>query len=460
MLFNSYKFIFLFLPCFLLVYWLLQIKGQAKLAKLWTVLSSLFFYALFSQTNALILIFSILFNFGLSKLIHQKPKRSLILLGVGLNVALLCVFKYSFLQNILIPIGISFYTLQQIAYLVDVHQGLIAPPAFLDYLFSVTYFPTVVSGPITSVRSLIKQVPELKMEHFQKGIFLFVLGLSKKILIAELFAQWANEGFKSTTSLPLIAAWKTSISYTFQVYFVFSGYSDMAIAVALMMGFTVPANFNSPFKAKNIIDFWSRWHMTLTQFINAYIFTPLVRAMPSITFQTTMVATFLAMFIAGVWHGSNINFALYGAMHGFALIINHIRKKKKLKMKDGWAIFWTLSFVNASFVLFRANTPAHALQIFKGMIGLNGVVVPKIGIKSVGMLSQYGFSMGTYLKANDYLLITSLVAVWYLLYRTETTAQLLKKFSPTPKVAMVLSVLFTFCLFGLNQITEFIYFNF
>ncbi|MBY0518515.1 MAG: hypothetical protein K2P81_16505 [Bacteriovoracaceae bacterium] len=379
---------------------------------------------------------------------------------MSVNISLLCVFKYSFLQNILIPIGISFYTLQQIAYLVDVHQGLMPPPPFLNYLFSVTFFPTVVSGPITSVRSLVKQIPAFHIEHLQKGIFLFVIGLSKKILIAELFAKWANEGFRSPTLLPLLAAWKTTLSYTFQVYFDFSGYSDMAIGVALMMGLTIPVNFNSPFKAKNVIDFWSRWHMTLTQFINAYIFTPIVRAMPSITFQTTMVATFTAMFLAGVWHGSNINFAYYGAIHGFALIVNHIRKKKKMKMKEGWAIFWTVNFVNAAFVLFRASSPSHALKILQGLIGFNGVVIPKIGLKSVGMLSQYNFSMGTYLKPNDYLFLVGLLAVWFLIYRTQTSAQLLKKFSPTPKMAFTLSVIFTFCLFGLNQITEFIYFNF
>ena len=234
----------------------------------------------------------------------------------------------------------------------------------------------------------------------------------------------------------------------------------MAIGIGHMFNVKLPHNFNSPFRSKSVIEFWSRWHMTLSQFINTYVFTPLVRAMPKITFRNTMIATFLAMFIAGVWHGAGWTFVVYGAIHGAALVMNHIRKKKKKKFPGWLAWLLTFNFINVSFVIFRAHEMGDALRVLKGMLGFNGVVIPRIGIKSVGALKDFGFKVGSYLYPDDYFLIVMFIGVFWAIHKLHNTSELEKTFKPQTKVAMACGIAFVLCLFGMNRITEFIYFNF
>jgi glucan phosphoethanolaminetransferase (alkaline phosphatase superfamily) len=200
--------------------------------------------------------------------------------------------------------------------------------------------------------------------------------------------------------------------------------------------------------------------MTLSQFIGTYVFTPIVRAMPKINFRTTMIATFIAMFISGIWHGAGWTFVLYGVLHGLALIVNHIRKKKKKKLPEWLAWFITFNFINISFVIFRAKNLADAGKVLKGMFGLSGVVLPRIGIKSVGFLKNYNWKVGSYLYPDDYFMLLMLAGCFYAIHHLKNSMELEKEFKPTTKIAVACGVGFSLCLFGMNRITEFIYFNF
>lgn len=484
MLFNSYVFIFAFLPVALIGHFTLNHLKQVTLAKAWLIAASFYFYSYWNINNLPLLLTSIGVNFLIARFMQRGTqgisKKNLLRLGLIFNLGLLGFFKYAnfTILNInwllelklnpivaFLPLGISFFTLQQVAYLVDSYEGMTEEKSLLDYALFVSFFPQLISGPIVRYGQLMPQIEDQSNKRFNPnqfslGIFIFCLGLAKKVLISESFSGWARPGFDEMPSLDLLAAWKTSLSYTFQLYFDFSGYTDMAIGVGHMFNLKLPQNFNSPYRSRSIIEFWTRWHMTLSQFINTYIFTPLVRSMPKINFRNTMIATFLAMFIAGIWHGAGWTFVVYGAIHGLALVVNHKWKKKKKKLPAWLAWFITFNFVNVSFVFFRAKNMQDAFKVLRGMVGLDGVVVPKIGIKSVGALKDFGFKMGTYLYPQDYLLIGMMLASFYVALKMKNSLELEKEFKPVTQVAILCGVIFALSLFGMNKITEFIYFNF
>lgn len=470
MLFNSYVFIFAFLPLALLGYFALNHFKQIFLGKAWLVFASLYFYSFYNVKNLPLLVGSILINYFIGHYLHQDipSKKYVFRFGLVFNVGLLAFFKYAGvldIAHIALPLGISFFTLQQIGFLIDSYEGLAEEKSFLDYAVFVSFFPQLISGPIVQYQQMMPQIENQEnkrfhLDSFTLGLFVFCIGLTKKVLISEAFAGWAKPGFDELSTLDFLLAWKTSLSYTFQLYYDFSGYTDMAIGIGHMFNVKLPHNFNSPFRSKSVIEFWSRWHMSLSQFINAYIFTPLVRAMPKINFQNTMIATFLAMFIAGVWHGAGLTFVVYGALHGAALVVNHIRKKKKKKFPAWVAWFLTFNFINITFVVFRAKSLADAGKVLMGMLGMSGVVIPKLGIKSVGALKNFGWKLGSYLYPDDYFMIIMFLGTSWALYKLRNTSELEKTFKPDTRVAIYCGITFVFCLFGMNRITEFIYFNF
>jgi alginate O-acetyltransferase complex protein AlgI len=484
MLFNSYFFIFAFLPITLLGYFLFNYFNKNNFAKVWLILASLYFYSYWNIHNLFLLISSILINFFLVQFLHKDgkeiPRKLLFRAGILFNLGLLGFFKYadfalwnlSWLLNIkttplglLLPLGISFFTLQQIASLVDSYEGMGEEKNFLDYCLFVTFFPQLISGPITRYSHLMPQFNKEENKFFNSdklalGIFIFCLGLMKKILLSDTFALWAKPGFDELASLDFLAAWKTSLSYTFQLYFDFSGYTDMAIGVGYMFNLKLPQNFNSPLRSKSVIEFWSKWHITLSLFITTYVFTPIVRSMPKITFKNTMIATLLAMLISGVWHGAGWTFVLYGFFHGSALVINHLWKKRKKKLPYGIAWLLTFNFINFTMIFFRAKNVSDAIKVLRGMLGLDGFVIPRIGIKSVGFLNDYGFKMGTYLYPADYFLIISFILTFYIIFNFKNSLEMEKITRPNAKLGFFCGIGFVLCLFGMNRITEFIYFNF
>ncbi len=481
MFFNSYVFIFAFLPVAWGGYFLLNRLKLVDVSKTWLLCASFFFYGYWDVHYFPLLLGSILINYSLAmQSLHDRHhhRRGLILkLGLGFNLGLLCYFKYTnfFLENVthltglefsvakvLLPLGLSFYTLQQIAYLVDVYQGIAGEKRFLDYALFVSFFPHVISGPIVHHEETIPLFKSLRLKVLDRrnvslGIFLFSIGLFKKVIIADTLSFWVNEAYRNTDKLHLISAWGTSFSYTFQLYFDFSGYSDMAVGLGYLFNVKLPQNFNSPFKAGNINDFWTRWHMTLTTFIRAYIFTPIVKCMKKPTFRNSMISMFLAMTIAGLWHGAAWTFVIYGMVHGAAIVIHHNWKKKKKKLSWALGTFLTFNFVNLTFVLFRSRNLTEAGNVFSAMLGLRGFQLPKMGI---GFVKELGVKLGPYMTNDENLQLLMVVGSFVLIYRAKSSRQLEAEFEPSTRLALASAVLFVFSLFGMNRVSEFIYFNF
>jgi alginate O-acetyltransferase complex protein AlgI len=484
MLFNSYQFILIFLPVALAGFFLLsRVFPDLSLHKYWLVLASLFFYGYWYPPYLLLILSSIVINFMLALEIqyyHQpKLKYVIFLVGIVFNLGLLGYFKYKnfFLENlnlmigldgnftrVALPLGISFFTLQQVAFLVDTYQGITKQKNFWDYSLFVCFFPQLIAGPIVHYREVIPQFENKKnaffnIENFNRGLFIFLIGLFKKVIVADTFSVWANEGFNQDGTLHFFYAWGTSLSYTFQLYFDFSGYSDMAIGLGSMFNIKIPQNFNSPFKARNIIDFWNRWHITLSQFITTYVFTPIFRSFKKLTFRNSLISVFMTMLIAGIWHGAGWTFIVYGAMYGAVLVMNHLMKKKKLKLPTALAIFLTFNFTNIVFTMFRADTIADALKVYKGMLGLSGIKFPK-GIINRDLIEALGFKAAQHMSNDANLNLAFLVVGLAVVMKARNSTEMMKNFEPKTQVALGMAGIFVLCLFGMNRVTDFIYFNF
>jgi D-alanyl-lipoteichoic acid acyltransferase DltB (MBOAT superfamily) len=330
----------------------------------------------------------------------------------------------------------------------------------------VTFFPHLLAGPILHHKEMMPQFEAvrnkvLNYRNLSHGLFLFFIGLFKKVIIADELSKTVKAGFDGATSLNMVEAWVTSLSYTFQLYFDFSGYSDMAIGVGLMFNILLPVNFNSPYKATNIIDFWKRWHMSLTNFITTYLYSPIMRSFRKITFAKSMVATFSAMFIAGIWHGAGWTFILWGAFHGGALVLNHLWKKRKLSMPRfmGWLL--TFGFVNVSFVLFRAKNLGDAWKVLQGMIGLNGILPathPHFVLADLGR-GQFWKLLMAGVKGGDSTLWTLIIIMIFTLV-CKNSIQLEQNFKPSWKTMAFIVVISFITLININKVSEFLYFQF
>ncbi len=422
MLFNSVEFIIFFLPVTLVVYFILTKRRLTVAANTWLLGASLFFYGWWDIKYLPLILGSILFNYTIGNLIidnrflkkRELSTKAIFIFGIVVNIAFLGYFKYMdfFITNlnaafktdlpllhIVLPIGISFFTITQIAFLVDCYEGLVEERKLLNYAMFVTFFPHLLAGPILHHKDMMPQfdITRNKVINYRNltlGLYLFLMGLFKKQVIADTLAPLADAGFINSHILTFLEAWVTSLSYTLQLYFDFSGYSDMAIGIGMMFNIVLPVNFNSPYKAKSIIDFWKRWHITLTNFITTYIYTPLLKSFGTVTFRNSLAAIFIAMLIAGLWHGAGWTFVIWGGMHGAALVINHLWKKRKLRMKPALAWILTFLFVNASFVFFRAKNINTALDVLAGMVGMHGYTLPKEMAKHFAFLADHGAAFG------------------------------------------------------------------
>jgi D-alanyl-lipoteichoic acid acyltransferase DltB (MBOAT superfamily) len=395
MLFNSFIYILAFLPVVAVAYAAVQKYAGQRPAQGLLLAASLVFYGWTNPHHIPLLLGSIVFNWFIARQM-QSPEgiRRKLLLQTGLvvNIALLCCFKYvNFLFGAILgnsftlaghkltlpdwtfPLGISFYTLTQIMYLVDTYQGLNDASSLFDHAAFVSMFPYISSGPLVRARSIIRQLrdPNTNQPRFElacRGFYLFTLGLAKKMMLADSFAKVADAGFGGLRPYTTAEAWAFSLAYTFQIYFDFSGYSDMAVGSAWMLGIDIPQNFNAPLRAKSISEFWQRWHISLSNFITNYLYTPILRAMGKATLQTSAVAIMLAMGIAGLWHGPAMTFIVFGLLHGAGLAINQWWKKNKKKMPDGLGWLLTLILVNSAFVFFRSPNVDFAENMLIAML--------------------------------------------------------------------------------------------
>jgi alginate O-acetyltransferase complex protein AlgI len=406
-------------------------------------------------------------------------KKTFFMFGLLFNVGLLGYFKYRdfFIENVnfvfstdyyfiklALPLGISFFTLQQVAYIIDVYEGGAKGKRFVDYSLFVCFFPQLIAGPIVHYKEVMPQFESKVNNHFNTasfnlGIYIFVLGLFKKVILADSFSGWANEGFDHTQDHHFFSAWGTSLSYTMQLYFDFSGYSDMAIGLGHMFNIKIPKNFNSPFQARNIIEFWTRWHITLSQFITTYIFTPIFRSFKKLNHKNSLIAAFLTMLIAGIWHGAGWTFVVYGCMYGTGLVINHRMKKKKIKLPKWMAIFLTFQFTNIVFAMFRANSVSEAFKLYKAMFGATYLQIPK-GIMDAATIKDLGATVGQYMNNDQNLNLIMIIVCLFIVFKTRNSMERMKGFNPTNKLAVWCGFMFVLSLFGINRVSDFIYFNF
>jgi D-alanyl-lipoteichoic acid acyltransferase DltB (MBOAT superfamily) len=422
MLFNSYLFLLIFLPLALAGYYAL---GQVRrsLAAGWLCLASLVFYGWWNPHYVALLALSIGVNYLLSQmLLHTGPRwqSALLAAGISANLGLLFYYKYlvallGFLARaglvahemdaLILPLGISFFTFTQIGYLLDCKGGLVKQSSVLNYTLFVTFFPHLIAGPVLHHREMMSQFADpqtyrFRAENISIGSALFIIGLAKKVLLADGVAHWAEAGFADPSQLRLWGAWGASLCYMLQLYFDFSGYSDMALGLAKMFGVRFPLNFNSPYKAASIIDFWQRWHMTLTRYLNNYLYNPVAmalsrrralrglpvgrRAAASLSgfLSLVLLPTAFTMLLAGVWHGAGAQFIVFGLLHAFYLALNHAwrawRSKRKQSARAAGAILracgvgLTLLAVLIGQAFFRADSVADAMALLAGMSGWRG----------------------------------------------------------------------------------------
>lgn len=483
MLFNSYEFILLFLPIALIGYFALGKTKKSELANVWLVLISLFFYSYWNIKYLPLLILSIAVNYIVSgKIIAarqtklNKRAKSYFLVGTLFNIGLLGFYKYTdfLLENlnylgadfnllhIVLPLGISFFTITQMVYLVDTYEGIVKKRNLIDYALFVSFFPHLLAGPILYHKSMVKQFEDetlrrVNWENMARGSSLFIIGLAKKVLIADSLAPYVGTSFGAPAELTFFEAWAAAICYMLQLFFDFSGYSDMAVGVAQMLNIKIPYNFNRPFHAYGIVDFWNRWHMSLTWAITNYLYTPMVMACKKITFAKSMIITFVAMFIAGVWHGAGWTFVIFGSLHGIGLVVNHIWKKKHLPMWKPLGHFLTLMLALVAFVFFRADSVADALTIIYAMFGGAPIVFPE---KIAVFMNHYLGIIVPQLPHNwaapkKFMLLATLMVIFL-----PSSQQIATTFRPRTRYAVALAVLMVVSLFSLTKVSEFLYFQF
>ncbi len=412
MLFNSYEFIFGFLPFVFIFFYVIARRNHFAAAG-WLGLASLVFYGYWSVKALPLLLISIFVNYWLGVLLSSpepslnQNRRFFLITGLVVNLGVLATFKYTNflidninftlglfrykqipLLNIILPIGISFFTFTQIAFLVDCYRGKVKERNFIHYLLFVSYFPHLIAGPVLHHAQMMPQFGKKEtyaIDHKKVafGMTIFTVGLAKKLLIADLLGEYADaffNGVKSGLSPQLFMSWFGVWAYTFQIYFDFSGYSDMAIGLSLLFGIKLPINFNSPYKATSIIDFWRRWHISLSTFLRDYLYFPLGgNRLGKFRRHINLFAT---MVLGGLWHGASWTFVLWGTLHGAYLILNHTWRSspfaKHFESYFGRRLGWLITFTCVCFawVLFRSDSIASAQSIFLGMFGTNGISLP------------------------------------------------------------------------------------
>jgi D-alanyl-lipoteichoic acid acyltransferase DltB (MBOAT superfamily) len=435
-------------------------KINHRLAVILLIFASLFFYSWWKLEYLLIIILSILFNYCWGKIlggdVSRIEKQIYLIIGIAINLGLLGYFKYSNfflesvnhwfnlsfpLQNLALPLAISFFTFQQVAYLIDIYSGETKDSSFLNYTLFICFFPQLIAGPIVHYRDIIPQLQKKEIYSFDLddlaiGLSIFAFGLFKKVVIADSLSVNVEILFgnaEAGINLTLFEAWGAALAYTFQLYFDFSGYSDMAIGLARMFRIKLPVNFNSPYQAFCIIDFWRRWHITLSNFLRDYLYIPLGgNQQGKIRRDLNLLIT---MLLGGLWHGAGWTFVLWGGLHGLYLIINHWwhtflqhlgynpNSPNRFGKVMGVAITFTL--IVASWVIFRANSVQVALSIWKGMVGLNGIMIPDKIAERLGffqyLLTALGANFPHCSEQYNYSFITTfflnillMLVVWFL----------------------------------------------
>ena len=498
MLFNSYEFIFLFLPVTVVGFFLVS-KRSHTLGTLWLVLASLFFYGWWDVRYVPLLCASIGFNYLVGGRIERlanghaiapgehvakdapnaAARKGWLAFGIIVNVLLLGYFKYMDfflgtvnalagtdwfdLPHIVLPLGISFFTFTQTAYLVDAYRGQAKNTSFLTYCEFVTIFPHLIAGPIINHREMIPQFIagrtfHVNWDNMARGLTIFTLGLFKKVVIADRLAPWVNDIFARADALTFLEAWIGALGYTLQLYFDFSGYSEMAIGLGLMINLKLPMNFNSPYQSLSVIDFWKRWHMTLGLWVKNYLYIPMGGGRCGVAKK--MRNLFFSMLIIGLWHGAGWTFVFWGGLHGVMLMINHLWRRTKIELPK--LLCWAMTFLGVvvCWVFFRAENFHAAWNMLMAMTDVWNIVLPAGKESSLAFLTDFGLSFGDVPKR----LLNYLCAVILLTVATKLLPNPLffvqHHFRPNWKWAVSMAGVFLYLIFHLHNYSEFLYFQF
>lgn len=464
MLFNSYSFILAFLPISLVLFYAVS-RRNAKWGKAILLLSSLLFVSSNGVYHGLIAVGSTFINYLICKKItlSQKHKKSLLATGIILNAGLLALFKFAPLcgVSLLFPLGISFCCFQQIAFLVDAYR-VSTDVRLGDYALFVLFFPKAVQGPIPYGSELLPQLQDsaarkFRFERFSRCLYLFAIGLAKKVLLADNFAIIADYGFDAIKTLSAFEALLTILAYTFQLYFDFSGYSDMAIAVGSMFGIDLPENFDSPYKAKNITEFWHRWHITLSRFLTKYIYIPLGGNRKGAA--RTYVNILIVYLVSGIWHGTGATFLVWGLLHAAASIVYRLVKKYYDRIPGAVQWFVQFVFINVTWVFFRAPTLETVGQLF-GRLTV-GSWIPAINATLTESLLQPTFISvaARFLPIHIVVLIGFACALAMVVF-AKNSSERSQDFRPTMRSFVATYLLLVFSILSLSGVSSFLYTNF
>ena len=480
MSFNSYIFILCLLPISFIGYFALSRKKQ-EYGLLWMAASSLVFYAWAGISILLLFIASLILNYIFTLFIKRNNSKLILALGIILNVILLIYFKYSgflvqninalfstdfIFKNIALPLGISFFTFTQISWLVDTYRGETRDYSLLEYVLFISYFPKMAEGPIALHGDILPQFRDpakktVDYDNISRGIMIFVLGLFKKLMIADTLGKAVDWGFNNVPDLYSMDIWIVMLCYTLQIYFDFSGYCDMAAGVSLLFNIELPVNFNSPYKALSITDFWKRWHISLTSFLRKYVYFPLGGSRKGTV--RTYINMMIVFIISGIWHGANWTFILWGALHGACQVLHRIFRKPFDKLFAPVRWFITFLFVNIAWLLFRADSVAQwwymvgkafgikyrtmheeLVSVFKiprlrSVLSVAGIPYTDMGVYVFGMVLMLCVCMFICLVPRNNLERQHRTSVWTL---------------------ALTFVLFMVCFLSLSNVTSFLYFNF
>lgn len=512
MLFNSPEFIFAFLPITLILFYFLS-RFKASYAILGLIFCSLVFYGWWNPKYLLLIILSILFNYGTYLLMGRSngfPRKWLLIAGITLNLAALAYFKYAYfivdninalttlnisLGEIILPLAISFFTFQQITFLVDTYQDKTTKHDFSRYCLFVLFFPQLIAGPIVHHKEMIPQfskqtLPKNISENFNAGITLFAIGLFKKVMLADNLALIADPAFSMAElnqQLSFFDAWFGAIAYSFQLYFDFSGYSEMALGIAIMFGIRLPLNFFSPYKSKNIIEFWQRWHMTLSRFLKDYLYIPLGgNRNGAIKRYRNLLLT---MLLGGIWHGAGWTFLIWGALHGFFLVVNHRWRSFSEHKQNNLLIRFTVLLsplitflcVVLAWVVFRAESINGASQMLSAMLQLDSIATSEAYLRKIVQLPLLDLFQPATGSSKSLILYAILILSASIIFLLPNTVELMQKEHPaldkagfvekensnmriqwhaTPAWQLIIAILLSATLLSSAGVSPFLYFQF
>lgn len=471
MIFSSYIFIFVFFPTVFIGYYLLSLLDNRIYQRVYLIGASLFFYGYYNIRYLFLILSSIVVNYLIAMLIQRWRSKVVLWVGILFNILLLGYYKYYdffvdninhifhtdfVLRQIALPLGISFFTFQQLSFLISVYKQEEKVGRLEDYCLFVSFFPQLIAGPIVLYSEMIPQFQDdlrrkFNADNFCAGLYVFAIGLFKKAVIADTVALFADNGF-AMTDLSFCAGWITALSYTLQIYFDFSGYSDMAVGLGRMFNIELPFNFESPYQSKSIREFWRRWHITLGRALSAYIYIPLGGNRKGMA--RTCVNLMITFLVSGLWHGASWTFVLWGFVYGILQVIERLFQRGLNRIPDAIRTLGTFLMVNFLWVLFRADDFGNALDVYRGMFNIGD-----FGITQLATIVNDGVI--NFPTSIDILYVVGLVGLLLLIvFRCRNSCDRLKCFTYNWQTVISTTILFCVSLLCLSRQSVFIYYNF